>query len=217
MGKLSGGILGPVKGKVGAVVGSVVGGQNIVKSMPASYSDKRSDAQLAQRSAFTETLNWYKMLAPALIGAFPERPSTYSGYNVFMSENVNKAIDGVAVNWNGLKISKGSLINPEFTAKATTEPAEAEFNWVNDADGSAKLATDQVVLVVIEPVTKTVFVSDGQFTRASGIATLNLPASMAGQEVQTYAYVKRADGSKASISKRTGRFTAGSDLAGSVQ
>ena len=45
MGILIGGILGPVKGKVGAVVGSVIGGQNVIKSMPASYTDRNSEAQ----------------------------------------------------------------------------------------------------------------------------------------------------------------------------
>ena len=70
---------------------------------------------------------------------------------------------------------------------------------------------------MIEPNTKAVLVSDGVYTRADGSATLTLPASMAGQAVQTYCYVKRADGQKAATSKRTGRFVAGSDLSGSVQ
>jgi len=174
-------------------------------------------AQQTQRSAFAATLAWYKALAPALIEAYPERPGRLSGYNVFMSDNVNTGITGNSVNWNDLKISKGSLVNPDFTARATTEPDEIQFNWPNDADGSSKLATDQCVLVVIEPVSKTVHVSDAVYTRASGSALLTLPTSMNGLEVQTYAYVKRADGSKASVAKRTGRTTAGSDLAGSVQ
>jgi hypothetical protein len=217
MGKLIGGILGKAKGKIGAVVGSVVGGQNVVKSMPSSYSDKNSVAQQTQRGAFAATLEWYKALAPAMLEAHQERASKLSGYNVFMSDNVNTGITGTAVNWNGLKISKGSLVNPDFTAKATANDDEIQFNWINDSDGSSKLATDKVVLVVIEPVSKSVVVSDGVYNRASGNALVNLPASMVGQEVQTYAYVKRADGSKASTSKRTGRTTAGSDLAGSVQ
>jgi hypothetical protein len=217
MGKLTGGILGRVKGKVGAVVGSVVGGQNVVKSMPSSYSDKNSVAQQTQRGAFAATLEWFKALAPALAEAYPERKAKHSGYNTFMADNVNIGITGAGVNWNGLKISKGSLTNPEFTAKATDQDDEAQFNWVNDADGSSKLATDKVVLVVIEPVSKSVLVSNGVYTRATGNALLNLPAIMVGKDLQTYAYVKRADGSKASISKRTGLFRAGSDLAGSVQ
>jgi len=217
MGKLTGGILGRVKGKVGAIVGSVVGGQNVVKSMPSSYSDKNSVAQQNQRSAFAATLEWFKALSPALAEAYPERKAKHSGYNTFMGDNVNTGITGTAVIWNSLKISKGSLTNPDFIATATANNDEAEFAWPNDADGSSKLATDRAVLVVIEPVSKSVLVSDGAYTRASGSALLNLPAIMVGKELQTYAYIKRADGSKASNSKRTGRFTAGSDLAGSVQ
>jgi hypothetical protein len=216
MGKLKIGILGNVKGKVGPVVGSVVGGQNVVKAMPSSYADKNSVAQQNQRTAFAATLEWYKALAPALADAYPERKSKLSGYNTFMQDNVNSAITGTTVNWNGLKIGKGSLTNPEFTATATEITNQAQFNWVDDSDGSAKLATDKVVLVVIEPVSKSVHVSNGAYTRASGSALLTLPSIMVGKELQTYAYMKRADGSKASAAKRTGRFTAGSDLAGNL-
>jgi len=217
MGKLTGGILGPVKGKVGAVVGSVVGGQNIVKSMPASYSDKNSLAQQAQRTAFKETLSWYKALAPAMLEAFPERSAKHSGYNVFMADNINEGVSDAGVDWNALNISKGSMINPEFTSSANLNDDEAEFAWPNDSDGVSKLATDRVVLVVIEPNTKAVLVSDGVYTRADGSALLTLPASMVGQTVQTYCYVKRADGQKAATSFRTGWFQAGSELSGSVQ
>jgi len=217
MGKLTGGILGPVKGKVGAVVGSVSGGQNIVKSMPASYSDKNSQAQQSQRTAFRETLSWYKALAPAAINGFPERASKHSAYNVFMADNINNGVSDQGVDWNALNMSKGSLTNPEFTSTATANDDEAQFSWPNDSDGSSKLDTDSVVLVVIEPNTKAVFVSDGDYTRADGNAVLQLPVAFVAQDVQTYAYVKRADGRKAATTKRTGRFLAGSELAGSVQ
>ncbi len=217
MGKITGGILGPVKGKVGAVVGSIVGGQNILKSMPASYSDKNSLAQQSQRTSFKETLSWYKALAPAMLEAFPERAAKHSGYNVFMSDNINDGVSDQGVDWNALNISKGSMINPDFTASANINDDEAEFAWPDDSDGVSKLATDKVVLVVIEPNTKIVLVSDGVYTRADVVATLTLPTSMHGKTVQTYCYVKRVDGQKAATSKRTGRFLAGSDLSGSVQ
>ena len=152
-----------------------------------------------------------------MLGGFPERAAKHSGYNVFMSDNINDGVSSTGVDWNAFNISKGSMSNPEFTSSANINEDEVEFAWPNDTDGSSKLATDKVVLVVIHPISRAVLVSDGVYTRSSGSANLILPASMVGEELESYCYIKRADGQKASTSKRTGRFTAGSDLASSVQ
>jgi hypothetical protein len=217
MGKLTGGILGPIKGKVGAVVGSVVGGQNVVKSMPASYADKKSDSQLAQRTSFANTLSWFQALSAVANEGFVEKQAKHSAYNAFMSENVgNVSALNVPV-WNNLKVSKGSLSAPGITMNTTGLATTLEFSWDDDSDGSNKLATDKIYAVVIQPTTKEVFMSDGSDTRADGTITVNLPASLQGVAVQTYAFAKRADGKKSSGSIRTGLGMAGTDLAGSVQ
>ena len=217
MGKLTGGILGPIKGKVGAVVGSVVGGQNVVKSMPASYADKKSDSQLTQRSTFANTLAWFQALSAVANEGFVEKQAKHSSYNAFMSENVGKGIITTTPAWNSLKVSKGSLSAPDISMNTTNLATTLDFAWDDDSDGSNKLATDKIFAVVINPATKEVYMTDGSDTRADAGLTVNLPASMQGVSVQTYAFAKRADGKKSSNSKRTGMGTAGSDLAGSVQ
>jgi hypothetical protein len=217
MGKLTGGILGPVKGKVGAIVGSVVGGQNIVKQMPASYNDKQSTQQLDQRTAFKNTLEWYQALISAVNVGFVEKQAKHSSYNAFMSDNVNNGVDKTGVDWKKLNVAKGSLVNPNITMATTSINNHLAFNWSDDSDGSNKLATDKVVITVIEPVSKEVLVLPDTVTRAAGSHILTIPATMVGKELQTYAFVVRADGKKASTSLRTGKGIAGSDLAGSVQ
>jgi len=217
MGKLTGGILGPIKGKVGAIVGSVVGGQNVVKQMPASYNDKKSTQQLDQRSAFKNTLEWYQALNGAVNIGFVEKQAKHSSYNAFMSDNVNNGIGKSLVDWNKLNVSKGSLVNPNIEMQTTNTPNELAFSWTDDTDGSNKLASDKVVITVIEPISKEVLVVPDQVTRTDGGYTVTIPASMVGKELQTYAFVVRADGKKASTSLRTGKGVAGSDLAGSVQ
>lgn len=217
MGKLTGGILGPVKGKVGAIVGSVVGGQNIVKQMPASYNDKKSTMQLDQRSAFKNTLEWFQSLNAAVSIGFVERQPIHSAYNAFMSDNVNKGVSEAGVSWNELNVSKGSLVNPNIAMHTGNVNNKLNFTWDDDSDGSNKLETDKVVVTVIEPISKEVLVVSDSATRADGTLQATIPATMVGKELQTYAFVVRADGKKASTSKRTGRGTAGSDLAGSVQ
>jgi len=217
MGKLSGGILGPVKGKVGAVVGSVVGGQNVIKQMPASYADKKSESQLTQRSSFANSLAWYQALAAVATEGFKETLAKHSKYNAFMSENVGKGIKTTVPVWADLKVSKGSLTNPNFAMHTTAVASTLKFNWDDDSDGSSKLATDKIVAVAINPTTKEVAMSNGVATRVTETVTLTLPTTMQGATLQTYAFVVRADGKKASTSKRTGSGAAGSDLAGSVQ
>jgi hypothetical protein len=217
MGKLTGGILGPIKGKVGAIVGAVVGGQNVVKSMPASYADKKSDSQLTQRSTFANTLIWFQALSGVVNEGFVEKQAKHSSYNAFMSENVGIGVITAVPVWNALKVSKGSLVAPDIAMNTTALETTLEFNWSDDSDGSNKLATDKIFCVVINPATKEVFMSDGKDTRADESITVDLPASMQGIPVQTYCFAKKADGKKASNSKRTGLGTSGTNLAGSVQ
>lgn len=217
MGKLTGGILGNVKGKVGAVVGSVNGGQNIIKSMPASYADKKSESQLAQRSAFGYCLIWFQALKAVVNTGFVEKLAKHSSYNAFMSENVGTGVVTGTPAWNSLKVSKGSLSAPDITMNTTDVDTTVEFNWTDDSDGSSKLSTDVIYAVAINPSTKQVVMSDGSKTRADESLTLTLPTALQGVTIQTYAFAKRADGKKASNSIRTGSGIAGSDLAGSVQ
>lgn len=216
MAKLSGGILGPIKGRVGAVVGAVVGGQNIVKSMPASYNDKKSESQITHRSTFANALVWYQALVAAVNEGFRERLAIHSPYNSFMSANVGTGIITETPVWDNLKVSKGSLTNPNFEMNTTSVNNQLSFTWDDDSDGNSKLATDKVCAVVIEPVSKEVFVNNTGATRATGGLTVTIPSSMVGKTVQTYCFVVRTDGKKASTSKRTGHGIAGSDLAGSV-
>lgn len=217
MGKLKGGILGAVTGKVGAVVGSVSGGQNIIKKMPASYADKKSESQLTQRDKFNNTLKWYQALAGVANTGFVEKQAKHSSYNAFMSENVGVGVITSVPVWPSLKVAKGSLVAPAITMNTTASDSTLAFAWNDDTDGSNKMSTDKIFAVAINPVNKQVVMSDGTATRTTETLTLTLPASMQGVELRTYVFAKKADGKKASNSAYTGRGTAGSELAGSVQ
>ena len=49
MGKIKRGILGGVSGKVGSVVGASWKGVDYLRGLPASYTDAKSEPQIAQR------------------------------------------------------------------------------------------------------------------------------------------------------------------------
>jgi hypothetical protein len=217
MGKLKGGILGPVTGKVGAVVGSVVGGQNVLKSMPASYADKKSDSQIEQRGAFKATLELYQAISGVVKQAFVEKPAVRSAYNEFMSQNVGAAITSDTISWGDLVIAKGSLSAPTIACTFPADPTKINFAWTNDADGSNKLASDKIICCAINSATKEIVATSGTQTRATGTAVLTVPAHFAGVDIQTYAYALRADGKKSSNTIRAGKGRVGSELAGSVQ
>jgi hypothetical protein len=217
MGKLSGGILGPVKGKVGAVVGSVSGGQNIVKAMPASYSDKKSAAQLEQRSSFKNTLDLYKLVSPSVKNTNAERPSKHSAYNVFMKNNVGKSIIGDAVNLAALKISVGSLQEADTEMISSAGANSVDITWPNNANETTAFATDTVVVTLIREDNLDVVNRVSNVTRADGAINVAIPENWDGQDVYGYVTFKTADANKCSATKRVIRFRAGSDLAGSVQ
>jgi len=217
MGKLTGGILGPVKGKVGAVVGSVSGGQNVVKAMPASYSDKKSASQLAQRSSFKNTLDLYKLVSPSVKSTNAERSSKHSAYNVFMKNNVGKAIVEDVVDFAALKISSGSLQEAETEMISNAGANSVDITWPNNANETTAFATDTAIVTLIRGDNLDVVNRVSNVTRADGAINVPFPENWDGQDIYGYVTFKTADGNKCSATKRVIRFSAGSELAGSVQ
>jgi len=217
MGLVTGGILGKFSGKVGNIVGAVNGGQNIVKSMPSTYNDKNSAAQQTQRSAFSQSVALHKLLSPAVKATNKEKNAKHSAFNVFMKQNVSKAITNAGITYADLKISSGSLQGVDFECISRAGVDSVEITWPDNTNDTTAFATDEMVVAMINEVTGDVINSVAPATRADGQAVINLPASWDGDNVSLYVEARTADNRKATTTTRVMRFAAGSELAGSVQ
>lgn len=217
MGIVTGGILGKFKGKVGNIVGAVTGGQNIVKAMPASYNDKNSAEQQAQRSAFATAVAIHKLLAPSVKATNKERSATLSEFNVFMKQNVSKSITDAGISYADLKISSGSLQGVDFNGTSASGANSVAVSWDDNTNDATAFATDQMVVTLINEATGAVVNSIAGATRAAGTVNVAFPASWDGANVYLYVEARTADLKKATSTSRVVMFVAGSDLAGSVQ
>jgi hypothetical protein len=185
--------------------------------MPASYSDKKSAAQLEQRSSFKNTLDLYKLVSPSVKNTNAERSSRHSAYNVFMKNNVGKAVVGDVINFAALKISVGSLQGAETEMISSAGANSVDVTWPNNANETTAFATDTVVVTLIREDNHDVVNQVSNVTRADGAINVAIPENWDGQNVYGYVTFKTADGSKCSATNRVLLFAAGSDLASSVQ
>ena len=78
-----------LSGRVGDLVYFVRGGQQIVRSVPASIKNPRTDAQMLQRMKWANILAVYRALQPCLKDCFEAKAAGQTDYNRFMSINLN--------------------------------------------------------------------------------------------------------------------------------
>ena len=83
------GIIRKVTGKVGDLVYSVRGGQQIIRGVPTSMKNPRTNAQMMQRMKWSNILAVYKSLQPYLKDCFETKSGAQSDYNRFMGVNLN--------------------------------------------------------------------------------------------------------------------------------
>ena len=80
-----------ISGRVGDLVYFVRGGQQIVRSVPASVKNPRTEAQMRQRMKWANVLAVYKALQPCLKGCFEVKAAGQTDYNRFMSTNLQSS------------------------------------------------------------------------------------------------------------------------------
>ena len=83
------GIIRKVSGKVGDLVYVVRGGQQIIRGVPTSIKNPRTEAQMEQRMKWPNILAVYRTLSPYLKDCFENKPAGQTDYNRFMGINLN--------------------------------------------------------------------------------------------------------------------------------
>lgn len=83
------GIIRKISGKVGDLIYSVRGGQQIIRGVPTSMKNPRTEAQMEQRMKWSNVLAVYKTLQPYLKDCFENKPAGQTDYNRFMGINLN--------------------------------------------------------------------------------------------------------------------------------
>ncbi|MFN3555792.1 MAG: DUF6266 family protein [Bacteroidales bacterium] len=190
MGKIRSGILGPVAGKVGNVVGGSWRGIDYLRIMPASVSNPRSPGQLNQRGRFVLILRFLQPLLDFLKIGFRAWAVKMSAFNAAMSYNLRHAVTGEFPDFNILfeqvLVSRGSLRPAADVTCSSPQPAQLLVQWTDNSGWGNASPTDRVMIVIYNSQRMIVRYELDVAFRSDGEATMNLPVSFSGEEIQVW-------------------------------
>lgn len=209
MAKIKQGILGGFSGKVASLVGTSWKGRAVMKSLPLSVANPRTESQVGQRNKFSKIAE----LASKILTQFVqpvENPisGNISGYNLFCKDNKQAFTDAGEFVGSRLVCGGGKIANLDDIAASGSEASE-EFvlTWDNPVGISAIRLTDKVYAVVLDESGNPIAVSSGETTRAAETLTIDLTegAEMpsAGDTVGVLYACVSADGRDVSVKTAT--------------
>jgi len=155
MGVIKRGILGGFSGKVANVVGSSWKGIAVMKSLPLSVANPRTASQTLQRGKFTNVGQFGSDILVSCIKPLRDRfAQQQSGYNTFISKNIDVFNQTELVDHADLSISEGNLTpveNLAFDGNVATNSLNLSWDD-NSAVGNA--STDDELFVAVFNKTK---------------------------------------------------------------
>jgi len=211
MGKYLKGILGPFSGLVGTVVGATWNGIEVLRSRPKKSSKAPTAAQMKQRDTFALMSDFLGELQDVISVGFQAYHKGQTPYNAAFKLNIENAVTGVypaiAIDYPEVELSKGNLLEVPFIAMATTEDAQLDLSWVNNADSGNPddtNGTDKVTFVAYNPAKQQLAKRKGVALRSAQLYDMSVPAMWSGDEVYVWAFFVKANGKQVSDSYYVG-------------
>lgn len=197
MARMLQGILGGLSGKIGNVVGSSWKGIPVLKTLPLSVANPKTAKQQAQRGAMASSVAFSKAILVAVIKPLWDRfAQQQSGYNAWISSNIDKFDTAGLNDAEGMTISEGSLTPAAInTAVATGGTATVDVNWTDNSGTGSAVATDSAYAVAFNATTGVIGQIAAVSSREDESTTIIMPADMvAGDEIVVWLAFRRADG-----------------------
>jgi len=197
MGVIKRGILGGFSGKVANVVGAAWKGIAYMRSLPLSVANPQTAGQVAQRNKFTGVVSFATAILATIIKPLWDRFAQFqSGYNAFISANIDAFNSSGVPTLANIIISRGSLLLPAFgTPTGSNGSPNVTITWANNAGTGNALASDELFALIINTDTQeTATMSYGDI-RSAGTAVVALPGNLTtGDEISCFYAFRRADG-----------------------
>lgn len=212
MGTYNKGILGPFSGKIGTVVGSSWRGKDYMRSLPKKGNRTPTQQQSRQRLRFATVQQFLVPLQPVLRKCYGLYAGEFTRTNRAMSYHMTEAVvfndPGYDILYPKVQISKGDLqglTGETFAPTPVGDPLQGvALSWSDNSGEGEALATDQLVVALYEPTTKTTRYQLNAAQRNAVSAVIALPANLSGLTVHAWAAFAAADGSRQSASTYLG-------------
>lgn len=184
------GILGPFSGKVGTVIGVTWRGMDIMRSLPKKGKHTPTAIQLLQREKFSFVTDFLQPIYPVLSRYYGANSGQKTRLNNAMSYHLTEAVSYVASDftmlYNKVQITKGELLGLQNPAAAAIGGNKIEFTWENNSDQGEAAPTDNLVVVVFEPVSSLFYFVLDAGERQDGVAVVILPNLFVGLSVHSW-------------------------------
>ena len=183
MGVIKRGILGGFSGKVANVVGSSWKGISVMRSLPLSVANPRTNAQIKVREKFSRVAYFGSALLSTIVKPLWDRfAQEMSGYNAFVRANY-RSWDGTSEfgDSDQFIMSQGKLgVTPIETATIGVGAKTISFTWNSTPEGSYQQETDEVYVVVFDGNPNLAFAGKLPEVRNDGEAQIALPEEFQG-------------------------------------
>lgn len=197
MGKLVGGPFGQMSGKTGDLVGGSWKGIATIKRYQPKVANPQTAQQIAQRSKMRNVVAFAQLILASVIKPLWDRfQSRQSGFNAFVSRNIDQFENELPTNYQSLIISSGKMDStPIAAATISAGQKSLTVTWLNDAGQGFKLATDKAFIVVYSADSDEVKGFATNVARSVLTATVLLDNPVAtGDRIYVYLAFLRADG-----------------------
>jgi hypothetical protein len=126
MGVIKKGILGGFQGKVGTGIGSFWKGKAVMRSVPASVSNPRTDAQVGQRAKFKLAAQFCALILEAIQNGWRGYAKQITSSNAIMSDMLKDSaafkVDGT-IDFAKVHVSKGQYYAIDFNSTGLSQSA----------------------------------------------------------------------------------------------
>lgn len=189
MGRIKKGILGGFSGKVGAVIGASWRSIDYMRGLPKTSNKPKTPGQLAQQTKMA-LFRGFLLGLNDIVGRCFQNIEKHTPMNDALSHNMLNAVAGVypeqSIDFEQLLFSKGELLGA-WSPKAVPAASNAiDFTWENGNYSALRSATDQVIVVVYDPVKQQFCKLENAALRSEKIARLIVPKTFKGHSVHCY-------------------------------
>lgn len=190
MAKIKDGMFGGFSGKIGNLIGMrYADGTFGIRSVPSVINNPQTPAQQTIRIGFGLCAGLFKVVSPFVEQGL-KHVSGKKPRGAFISKNSRFALGGdypdLHLDYRYLQVANGQLMPADQAAVEWNGQGNLEFFWSDNSGEGGANATDQVMLLVINPAKKdSRYVLKGS-SRADGHQVVEIPSEYEGDELHAY-------------------------------
>ena len=191
---------GGISGKLGDFVFYRMGGKTYLRRRPRRSGGACSERQEGQRSKLAGAMVMYRFVREGelagVFAAWARETGARSGYNLFLSRNMNAFGPECYVDYGLLALSGGGLQLPNELALTDADGRRVEFAWMDNSAGATARPDDRMRVAVVtddEPY-RVVTPEEVEGTRRDGRGSAVLPDGE-WATAHVYLFFGAADGS----------------------